>query len=205
MKQRMGDHKRSRRFRNDEFTIKILEKSNDRQHINEREEYWIKKLDTFNNGLNESWSGKGYGHNSSNFTTEGYIYSEESRKKMSESAKKRGGGSEQMRQLSLNQWKNPEIRKHHSEIRKGKRLRKPKLSDEKVSEIRNHYEKEKLNCEQEIKEYNENATKRGWPQKTPSSHFAKKYAEYYNCSNVTLKGIIEWKTRTQVLPSIYKS
>lgn len=205
MKQRMGDHKRSKRFRDDEFTIEILEKSNDRQYINEREEYWIQKLDTFNNGLNESWSGKGYGHNSPNFTTEGYIYSEESRKKMSESAKKRGGGSEQMRQLSLNQWKNPEIRKHHSEIRKGKRLRPPKISDETVIKIRMHYDQEKTKCEEEIKEYNEVAKKRGWPLKTMSSHFARKYADHYQCSNVALKGIIEWKTRTKVLPSIYKS
>ena len=70
MKQRMGDHKRSKRFRDDEFIIEILEKSADRQYINEREEYWIQKLDTYKNGLNESWSGKGYGHNSSNFTTQ---------------------------------------------------------------------------------------------------------------------------------------
>lgn len=203
IKQRMGDHKRSKRFRNDDFNIEILEKNADRQHINEREEYWIQKLDTFNNGLNESYSGKGYGHNSSNFTTEGYIYSEESRKKMSESAKKRVD-KEKMRQISLNQWKDPDLKKHHSDIRKGKRLRPPKISDEMVIQIRNHYENEKLKCEEEIKEYNINAKKKGWPQKTSSSHFAKKYAKHYQCSNVTLKGIIEWKTRTKVLPSICK-
>lgn len=201
MKQRMGDHKRSKRFRDDEFTIEILEKSTDREYINEREEYWIQKLDTYKNGLNESWSGKGYGHNSSNFTTQGYIFSEESRKKMSESAKKRCD-SNKMREISKSQWDDPEIRKHHSEIRKGKRLRKPKISDEVVAEIRNHYENEKIKCEKEIKEYNETAKKKGWPQKTPSSHFARKYAEHYKCSNVTLKGIIEWKIRTKVLPSI---
>ena len=57
--------------------------------LKEREEYWINSLDTFNNGLNESPSGKGCGHNSPNFTTLGYKFSDEQRKKMSESAKKR--------------------------------------------------------------------------------------------------------------------
>ena len=37
MKQRIGDHKRSKRFRNDEFTIEILEKSLDRSYIEQRE------------------------------------------------------------------------------------------------------------------------------------------------------------------------
>lgn len=207
MKQRMGDHKRSKRFRNDEFTIEILEKSNDRNYINEREEYWIQKLDTFNNGLNESWSGKGYGHNSPNFTTEGYIYSEESRKKMSESAKKRGGGPEQMRQLSLNQWKNPEIRKHHSEIRKGKRLRKPKLSDETVAEIRIFYKSIKDQLEKECKIINEERHKKNpsWKKTNTARLFGNKYSKKYSVSNTLLRDIVLWKTRTKVLPSICKS
>jgi len=201
----MGDHKRSKRFKGIGFDYEILEESTNRSYIEKQEEYWIQKLDTYNNGLNESPNGKGWGHNSSNFTTLGFIFSDESRKKMSESAKKRGGGSEQMRQLSLNQWKNPEMRKHHSEIRKGKRLKPPKISDETVLKMRMHYDQEKTKCEEEIKEYNKIAKSKGWTLKTSSSHFARKYADYYKCSNVALKGIIEWKTRTKVLPLICKS
>lgn len=202
----MGDHKRSKRFRNDEFTIEILEKSNDRQYINEREEYWIQKLDSFNNGLNESWSGKGYGHNSSNFTTEGYIYSEKSRKRMSESAKKRCD-PEKMREISKKQWNDPKIRKHHSEIRKGKRLRKPKLSDEKVAEIRLFYESIKNQLEKECKVINEERHKKNssWKKTNTAQLFGNKYSEKYSVSNTLLRDIVLWKTRTQVLPSICKS
>lgn len=204
MKQRIGDHKRSKRFRNDEFTIEILEKSNDRQYIGDREEYWIQRLDTFNNGLNKSLSGKGYGHNSINFTTEGYIYSKESRKKMSESAKRRGGGPEQMRQLALNQWKDPQIRQHHSEIRKGKRLRSPKISDEMVAEIRLFYELIKDQLEEECKIINDERHKKNssWKKTNSAQLFGKKYSEKYSVSNTLLKDIVLWKTRTKVLPSI---
>lgn len=207
MKQRMGDHKRSKRFRNDEFTIEILEKSLDRSYIEQRESELIEELDTYNNGLNESPSGKGYGHNSKNFTTLGYIFSEESRKKMSESAKKRGGGPEQMREISLNQWSDPKIRKHHSEIRKGKRLRKPKLSDEIVVEIRLFYESIKDQLEKECRDINEERNKKNssWKKTNTAQLFGNKYSEKYSVSNTLLRDIVLWKTRTKVLPSICKS
>ena len=83
----MGDHKRSNRFKNDEFDVTVLEESVDRNYIEQREEYWIEKLDTWKNGLNESSSGKGYGHNSPNFTTLGYKFTDVQREKMSKSAK----------------------------------------------------------------------------------------------------------------------
>ena len=204
MKQRMGDHKRSKRFRHDEFDVNILEINSDRQFINDREEYWIQRLDTFNKGLNETPSGKAYGHNSPKFTTNGYIFSEESRKKMSESAKKRGGGPEQMRQLALNQWNDPKMREHHSKIRKGKRLRKPKLSDEKVSEIRLFYEKIKPQLEKECHNINEERRKKNssWKKTNPPQLFGKKYSKKYSVSNTLLRDIVLWKTRTKILPLI---
>ena len=156
MKQRMGDHKRSIRFKDDDFTIEILETSYDRSFIEKRESEIIKELDTFNNGLNESESGKGYGHNSNNFTTLGYIYTEEQRKNMSIAAKKRGGGPEQMRKLSFDQWAKPGMREKHSKIRKGKRLSPPKITDEEVIEIRKLYESVKEELEKECEELNKN-------------------------------------------------
>ena len=201
----MGDHKRSKRFRDIGFDYEILEESIDRSYIEKQEEHWIQKLDTYNNGLNESPSGKGWGHNSSNFTTLGFTFSDESRKKMSESAKKRAvkEGFEVRSQRSRDNYKNPEYLAKQIKAKKGKRLRPPKISDELVIQMRSHYEKEKKKCAEEIQEYNDTAKKKGWPLKTTSSHFARKYSHFYNCSNVAIKGIIEWKTRTKVLPSLY--
>lgn len=207
MKQRMGDHKRSLRFRNDEFNIEILEKSLDRSYIEQRESELIEELDTYNNGLNESPSGKGYGHNSENFTTLGYIFSEESRKKMSESAKNRGGCSEQMRQLSLNQWSDPKMRKHHSEIRKGKRLSKPKISDELVEEIKlkfkSIYEDLQKECDQINKDrYSKNPS---YKKTNVYQLFAKKYHKEYNVSLPTIKNIVSGKSRNNKLPMMKKN
>jgi len=205
LKQRMGDHKRSKRFKGIGFDCEILEESIDRSYIEKQEEYWIRKLDTYNKGLNESPSGKGWGHNSPNFTTLGFTFSDTSRKKMSESAKKRAveEGSEVRSQRSKDNWNHPEYRAKQTQIRKGKRLRPPKISDEQVIQMRAHYEKEKKECIREIQEYNDTAKKRGWSLKTSSSHFARKYSDFYNCSNVAIKGIIEWKTRTKILPPLY--
>ena len=201
----MGDHKRSKRFRGIGFDYEILEESTDRSYIEKQEEYWIQKLDTYNNGLNESPSGKGWGHNSPNFSTLGFVFSDESRKKMSESAKKRAikEGFEVRSQRSKDNYKDPEYLAKQKKAKKGKRLRPPKISDEQVVQMREHYEKEKKQCGEEIQEYNDIAKKRGWPLKTPSSYFARKYSGFYNCSNVAIKGIIEWKTRTEILPALY--
>lgn len=206
MKQRLGDHKRSLRFKNDSFSYKILEESSNRAAIEKLEEYWINELNTYNNGLNKSKSGKGYGHNSSNFTTLGYIFSKESRKKMSESAKARAinEGFDVRSKSSKKGWEigGEEYRKHMSNIRKGKRLRQPKISDQQVLEIRKLWEIEKHICENEISLYNKEAKKLGRILKTPHGHFSSKYAKQFNCSTTTIKNIILWKTRTKVLPYI---
>ena len=207
LKQRMGYHKRSLRFRDSGFDIEILEESADRSYIEAQEEYWIEKLDTYNNGLNESPSGKGCGHNSPNFTTLGYVYSDESRELMSLAAKKRAAkeGYEVRSERSKANWKDPQYRQRQIDVRKGKRLRPLTLSDETVVEMRAHFESEREQCVQEIQEYNDKAKTRGWNQKTPSSHFAKKHTELYGCSNTTIKGIVEWKTRTKSLPKLGKT
>lgn len=50
----------------------------------------ITEHDTFHSGLNKTYSGKGNHHNSKKFTTKGFKFTEESKKKMSLSAKRRG-------------------------------------------------------------------------------------------------------------------
>ena len=206
---RMGDHKRSNRFKGDDFDVQILEESNDRNYIEGREEYWINSLDTFNNGLNESPSGKGCGHNSPNFTTLGYKFSDEQRKKMSESAKKRAKreGFHIRSKRSKENCKNPEYIRKQKESKSGKRLRPPKLTDNQVDEIRDTFAKELDKIKEELIPINEERRKKnsGWKPITPYSTFARKYCEYYNVTAKCIADIVSGKTRTERLPSIYKS
>jgi len=206
MKQRFGDHKRSNHFKNDEFEYKILEESPDRSYIESREEYWISKLDTFKNGLNGTPTGKGFGHRSPKFTTYGYCYSKESRKKMSESGKKRAQKEkEKRRKISKDLWKNKEYRKNQEGKRRGKRLRPPVLSDDQVKLIRNKFELLKPKLIAECEEINQNKKNRGYPDTTPHGLFAKRYHEDYSVSYVLIRDIVNWKTRKNILPALYKS
>jgi len=201
----MADHQRSCRFSDDTFTVEILMESIDRAVIELAESEYISLYNTHCNGLNYTKCGKGYGHDSPNFTTIGYIYSDESRKKMSDSAKIRCKRDHtKMVDRSKANWNNAEYRKSQEGKRKGKRLHPPKLSDETVQKIRDRYEAEMLQCANDIIEYNTLAKKRGWPQKTPSSYFATSRCAEYDVSSVTIKNIVENKTRTKILPAIYK-
>lgn len=205
----MGDHKRSNRFKGDEFEVQILEESYDRNYIEGREEYWIEELDTYQNGLNESPSGKGYGHNSPNFTTLGYKFSDEQRDRMSKSAKERAKreGFEVRSKRSKDNYKDPEYLKKQKQSKSGKRLRPPKLSDNQVDEIRDTFAKELEEIQQEINHVNEKRRKKnsGWRPITPYSTFARKYCDYYNVSAKCIENIVSGKSRTERLPSIYKS
>lgn len=208
LKQRLGDHRRSNNFKNDDFTYTIIESSKDRSYIENREEYWIKYYDSFNNGLNGSYSGKGYGHNSSNFTTLGYKFTDEQRKNMSISARKRVliEGFHKRSELSKLGWKNggEKYRKHQSNIRKGKRLRKPKLSDNQIDQIRVHYKTVLPEIECIVKEINNKKLLKNpsWKLTTTHGYFGKKYHKKYNCSYKLLTDIVSWKTRTKPLPMI---
>ena len=204
LKQRMGDHKRSKRFRDDDFDVVILEESIDRSYIEDKESYYILAHDTFNNGLNDTETGKGYGHSSPAFSTLGYIFSDESRKKMSDSAKKRCVGNlEVMSERSKKTWKNLEYREHQSKVRRGKRLKPPKLSDETVNEIRVLYLSLLKLYKEKCEVYNEEAAKLGRMLSTPHGMFAKEYHNKYEVSTTTIKNIVLNKTRTKTLPAVY--
>lgn len=132
-KNRMSSHRNSNRFREHSFKIKILEKSFDIK-LHEKEEIYIKKYDTFFNGLNETINGKG-NHLSDKFTTRGYEYSKKSRTLMSISAKnriKRDGIPFKGKNHS------EKTKKHLSIIRKGK-IHSSKLSKDDVLEIKQLY------------------------------------------------------------------
>lgn len=204
LKQRMGDHKRSKRFIGHEFYIQVLEESVDRSYIESKESYYIVAYDTFNNGLNDTETGKGCGHSSPKFNTLGYIFSDKSRKKMSESAKKRCAENlEAMSERSKKTWQNKEYREHQSKVRQGKRLRPPKLSDESVNEIRVLYNSLIKSYEQRCEDCNKEAVKLGRMLSTPHGIFAKEYHEKYNVSPTTIKNIVLNKVRTKILPAVY--
>lgn len=81
-KSRMWQHKNSNRFKEHTFQVEILEQNTSYRYIEEREEFYVKLYDSYNNGLNKSIDGKG-NHMSTKFTTKGYKFSNESRRKMS--------------------------------------------------------------------------------------------------------------------------
>lgn len=137
LKNRMSVHKGSERFKNHDFEYEILFESEDRSTIYEKEEYYINLYDSFKNGLNKTKGGKGYGHNSKNFTTFGYKFNEKSKKKMSISAKERAKREGIKRsELMKRVHGTPEARKKNSESHKGI-ISHYKLSEEEIAEIRN--------------------------------------------------------------------
>jgi hypothetical protein len=208
---RMAGHRISDNFEEDDFTVEILMESSDRELIESMEERYIEEYDSFNNGLNKTKSGKGYGHGSPKFTTLGYKYSDSSRKKMSESGKARAEreGFATRSARSKQGWENggEELRKRQSEIRKGKRLRKTKLSDDQVSEIRKLYASEYhgLMVEVEIVNKERHNKNPSWKKATPNSIFSKKYCSVYGVSAKLIDNIVMNRSRTEVLPSLCKS
>lgn len=201
-------HKISERFKGDDFDTKILAESTNRSKIEELEEYFIKYYDTYNNGLNDSESGKGYGHNDPKFTTLGYKFTNEQRQRMSEAGKKRAlrEGFETRSKRSKAAWENEEYRKKQIEIRKNKRLRPPKISDEDVVKIRERFHSMKEYLEKETFRINEarHSKNPSWKKTNKERVFANMFHKEYGVSSPALYGIVSYKTRTKVLPSLCK-
>lgn len=83
LRKRFKCHEKNKRFSMGIIRFAILKKCDTYEEAGKIEEKMIKHYDTFYNGLNRSINGKG-NHLSSNFTTKGFKFSEESKKKMSE-------------------------------------------------------------------------------------------------------------------------
>lgn len=80
-KKRMGVHKKSKRFEQGIESIEILADCETYEKAEQLEPAYIKKYDTFYNGLNESIDGKG-NHLALNFNTRGYKFTNEQRQNM---------------------------------------------------------------------------------------------------------------------------
>lgn len=109
---RFKAHEKSNRFSIGIKNVEILAECDTYEEAEDLEEYYIEKYDTFNNGLNTTYNGKGKTPNCK-FNTLGYVYSEESRTRMSESAKRRGATSTGWKHSDYN-------KKRWSEERSGK-------------------------------------------------------------------------------------
>lgn len=204
----MYDHARSSRF-NGEFEITVLNSFDSRKEAEYHEELYINYFKTFENGLNETPSGKGFGHNSPKFTTLGFAYSEKSKQKMSESAKNRAKreGKEKRSLIAKRGWINggSEYRKYMSDIRKGKRLRKPKLTDEQVEEIKRDFENKKPVLQKELDRLLPIYRKKSWREPSLIGLYYKQTKDKWNVSGTLIAGIIKGTHRKCPLPSLCQS
>lgn len=95
-----------RKYGNDNFTWQILFSSKKKKELIDKEIFYIKKYDTFNNGYNMTLGGEGLF---------GFSFNEESKMKMSETHKKRAAAdpeySERSRRILKKMWKNEEYAK----------------------------------------------------------------------------------------------
>ena len=133
LKTRISQHRKSKRFSEGIKTVEILEENLNYDEAEKKEEYYIDLYDTYKSGLNATPHGKGKNQNCK-FNTLGFKFSDESRKKMSESAKRRGTPW-------LKGYKHSEkLKSHWSQIRKGKYWGSRKISLKISEEIINVFE-----------------------------------------------------------------
>ena len=201
-------HRSSERFYNDDFDFQILAEDTNRSKIEDLEEYYIQYYDTYNNGLNNTKGGKGFGHNDPKFTTLGYTFTDDQRMKMSEAGKKRAlrEGFDVRSQRAKTAWKNEEYRKTQSEIRKNKRLSSPKVSDEDVVKIREDFHSMESYLDEEVDRINKERHLKNpsWKKTNRERVFANKFCDRYGLTNTAIYGIVSYKTRTKILPLLCK-
>ena len=184
IKNRMCRHKTSSRFSGYEFSYEIIESSDSVELFN-KESYYIQYYNTLTPvGLNISIDGKG-NHLSSNFTTRGFKFSEESKRKMSESSKRR---------IRKTGWKHSDdTRKLWSNKRTGKCWKKPVLTEQQWNELNDIW-----NNKPECPLVNSINKKISYERS-----FAKVYAEHFGLTTNGLYNIITNKLKVFKFPGEY--
>ena len=129
-KNRIKTHSKSSRFLIGIKKYEILNECESYEEAEILEEFYIKKFNTYRNGLNLTMTGKGL--NDGKFNTYGHIYSEDSKKKMSESAIKRGPNNIGVKHSD-------ETKKRWSKNRKGKIYGPTKLTSQDWIDIYNTF------------------------------------------------------------------
>lgn len=198
---RFASHKKSDRFSIGIMDIEILKECDDYEEAESLEEFYIQKLDTFNSGLNMTPNGKGKNENTK-FNTLGHKFSDDSRKKMSESAKRRGLNTPKGYKHS------EETRKNWSEKRKGVYWgNNKKISDDDCLKIYESFLNDDVNFGKDFLKgivkksqidqinelsFDEMISKNGKPltKKIVYSHY---YAERYNVTKEAIWNILQNK------------
>ena len=126
LKDRIRDHEKSLRFSVNKISSVEILYEGEYSECENLEEFFIEKYNTYQAGLNCTRRGKGRSE-CDRFNTKGFVFSEESRKKMSISAKNRTDRKRGYKH-SL------EVRLHWSKLRKGRVFCKKKLDDAVVCE-----------------------------------------------------------------------
>lgn len=129
---RIQSHIKSDRFAVGIKKWEILEECVSYEIAEEMETKYIEQFDTYKNGLNLTPDGKGK-NRETKFNTKGHVYSDESRKKMSISAKNRGSDH------IINYTFTEEDKKKLSETRKRKCWGKRKISTKRALELYEEY------------------------------------------------------------------
>lgn len=185
---RMYDHKRTPRFQNFSFTYEILYMTDNYDHCLDVEEILIAEYDTYHNGLNDTPNGRG-NHRSKNFTTLGYVFSESSRKKMSESAKKRP----RKRGYKMTPC-SEELKRKRSENSKGENSSTAKLTEKDVIEILRLYQSRPDLSDK----YPIGKIMRNGRSYTYEHAFSNEYADRYGICNNNVRNIITRKNWAHV-------
>jgi hypothetical protein len=198
-KKRIMDHTRSERFSIGIKSSEILAECKTYEEAEELEEYYINIYDSFNYGLNKSKNGKG-NHLSKKFSTKGFKFSEESRKKMSESAKARG-----MSFSVMEASRSPKARKKMSETRKGRVWGSVKINQAQINEIMNSFKSNNHPFDndfitQNVAKLSKNLVGEVSIEKLPSPNgkklnlivlYAKYYAKKFGVNKNTIAGILK--------------
>jgi len=179
VKARFSSHAKSPRFSMGISSYEILDTVDDYEKAEDLEEKRIQEYDTWRNGLNVTCDGKGY-NGKCNFNTLHYKFSDESRKRMSESAKKRGPTNKGMNHSE-------ETKNLISLKRKEQGNRPRKLSEDQVKEILNLYKNRPYLSDADTVKNGQLLTYEG--------AFAKYYCSQYNVSKTMIRNIITGKSK----------
>lgn len=181
LKNRISCHRCSDRFKGHNFVVDIIESDVDYDYIQKMEEYYIKKFDSFYNGLNESIDGKG-NHMALNFTTKGYKFSKNTRKKMSLSKK-----NSNFMPWNAGKKMSEEFKKKISESKKGT-VAYTKLEKSDVIKIREDYNN-KINKYNNVGKVMKNGKRMSYIQA-----FSIDYSKRYNVTSTNIRRILNKET-----------
>jgi len=181
-------HHRYSKFKGYNFTYEILEQNTSYEYIMNKETEYIKKFNSFKDGLNKSFDGKG-AHLNPKFTTLNYQHTKETKKKISNKLKGKSSWLKGKHQSE-------ETKKKISESKKGKQSW-TKLDKNDVTQILNDYNNKIPLNDDRIGKIMKNGKRMSYSQV-----FCQKYGILYNVSPQNIKRIIKKETWSVLLGNV---